>query len=45
MMKVGIIGVGYVGLPTGIGLAEMGHDVVCCDKNEAIIDSMGATHA
>jgi len=38
-MKVTIIRTGYVGLPTGVGFAEIRHDVVCIDKdNQKITD-------
>ena len=33
-MKIGVVGTGYVGLPTGVGLAELGNDVICIDKDE-----------
>ncbi|MDR1694523.1 MAG: UDP-glucose/GDP-mannose dehydrogenase family protein [Lactobacillaceae bacterium] len=39
-MKIGIIGTGYVGLPTGVGLAELGNDVTCIDKDLNKIDSL-----
>lgn len=39
-MKVAIIGTGYVGLPTGIGLSELGNQVVCIDKIEEKITSL-----
>ena len=41
-MKIAIIGTGYVGLPTGVGLAELGNTVVCVDKIKEKIDELKA---
>lgn len=32
-MKIGVIGTGYVGLVTGVVLADLGNEVVCVDKD------------
>ncbi|MFT9600171.1 UDP-glucose dehydrogenase family protein [Mesobacillus sp.] len=37
-MKVAVLGTGYVGLSTGVCLAEIGHEVVCIDVDERKID-------
>lgn len=39
-MKIGIIGTGYVGLPTGVGLAQLGNDVICIDREKSKIDAL-----
>lgn len=39
-MKVAIIGTGYVGLPTGVGLAELGNEVVCIDREPSKIERL-----
>ncbi|WP_286006212.1 UDP-glucose dehydrogenase family protein [Campylobacter avium] len=39
-MNVAIIGTGYVGLPTGVGLAELGHNVICIDREERKIKAL-----
>ncbi|MEX2501141.1 MAG: UDP-glucose/GDP-mannose dehydrogenase family protein [Trueperaceae bacterium] len=39
-MRVVIIGTGYVGLTTGVALAYVGHDVICVDKNPAIVEQL-----
>ena len=39
-MRVSIIGTGYVGLITGVGLAEHGHVVICVDVNRQIIQGL-----
>ena len=41
-MKIGIIGTGYVGLPTGVGLAELGNDVICIDREPKKIEALRA---
>lgn len=41
-MKIGIIGTGYVGLPTGVGMAELGHDVICIDREISKIEALQA---
>lgn len=41
-MKLGIIGTGYVGLPTGVGLAELGNQVVCIDREPRKIEALQA---
>lgn len=45
-MKIGIIGTGYVGLVTAVGLSELGHEVTGTDIVEEKIDmaSRGITH-
>ena len=40
LMKIAVIGTGYVGLPTGVGLAELGNDVICIDKDENKINAL-----
>lgn len=39
-MKIAVIGTGYVGLVTGVCLAEKDHRVVCVDNNEAKINQL-----
>ena len=39
-MKITIIGIGYVGLITGVGLAHLGNDVLCFDIDKSKIDSL-----
>ena len=37
MIKIGVVGTGYVGLVTGVCLSDFGWQVSCVDKNEEII--------
>ena len=39
-MKLAIFGTGYVGLVTGACLAEIGHDVLCVDIDQAKLDRL-----
>jgi UDP-N-acetyl-D-glucosamine dehydrogenase len=41
-MKIGVIGLGYVGLPLAVAFAEAGHGVVCFDVDAAKVEAIGA---
>ncbi len=43
-MKIAVVGVGYVGLVVGTGLAENGHFVTCVDREEGRIQSLLSGH-
>lgn len=42
MMRVCVIGSGYVGLVTGLGLAQIGHEVLCVDIARDKVDAINA---
>jgi UDPglucose 6-dehydrogenase len=37
-MKISVVGTGYVGLVSGVCLAEKGHEVVCVDVDPGKVD-------
>jgi UDPglucose 6-dehydrogenase len=39
-VRLSIVGTGYVGLVSGVCLAELGHDVVCVDVDAAKVDTI-----
>lgn len=39
-MNLAIIGTGYVGLTTGTCFAEVGHNVICVDNNQAKVETL-----
>jgi UDP-N-acetyl-D-glucosamine dehydrogenase len=41
-MKIGVIGLGYVGLPLAVAFAEVGHEVVGLDTDPRKIESLAA---
>ena len=42
MKNITIIGTGYVGLVTGVGLSEFGNNVICADINNDKILKLNA---
>lgn len=41
-MKVGVVGIGHVGLPTAAVLAHIGHDVVAMDSDRSKLDQIAS---
>ena len=41
-MRLSVIGTGYVGLVSGVCLAEKGHNVICVDVDQEKIDQINS---
>jgi UDP-N-acetyl-D-glucosamine dehydrogenase len=41
-MKIGIVGLGYVGLPLAIAFCEAGHEVIGVDTDPRVADALAA---
>ena len=41
-MKISVVGTGYVGLVSGVCLAEVGHTVICVDVDAAKVDQINS---
>ena len=39
-MKIGVVGTGYVGLVTGVVLADLGNQVICVDRDERKLEML-----
>jgi UDP-N-acetyl-D-glucosamine dehydrogenase len=44
-MKIGIVGLGYVGLPLAVAFCEAGHEVVGVDVDGRVVETLGAGHS
>jgi UDP-N-acetyl-D-glucosamine dehydrogenase len=44
-MKIGIVGLGYVGLPLAVAFAEAGHEVVGLDSDQRKVSGVNAGHS
>lgn len=44
-MKIGVVGLGYVGLPLAVVFAEAEHEVLGIDADPAKVDSLNAGHS
>ena len=44
-MKIGIVGLGYVGLPLAVAFAEAGHEVVGLDTDQRKVEGLNAGHS
>jgi UDP-N-acetyl-D-glucosamine dehydrogenase len=44
-MKIGIVGLGYVGLPLAVAFAEAGHEVVGLDSDQHKVEGVNARHS
>lgn len=40
ILKIAVVGTGYVGLVTGVSLSEIGHHVTCIDIDQAKVEKM-----
>jgi UDP-N-acetyl-D-glucosamine dehydrogenase len=44
-MRIGVVGLGYVGLPLAVAFCEAGHEVVGVDTDARVVEALSAGHS
>jgi UDP-N-acetyl-D-glucosamine dehydrogenase len=44
-MKIGVVGLGYVGLPLAVAFCEAGHDVTGVDTDARVVEALASAHS
>src|SRR6187397_407823 len=44
-MRIGVVGIGYVGLPLAVAFAEAGHEVIGLDVDSRVVDALAGGHS
>ena len=44
-MRIGVVGLGYVGMPLAVAFAEAGHDVTGVDTDPRVVEALGSGHS
>ena len=44
-MRIGVVGIGYVGLPLAVAFAEAGHEVIGLDVDSRVVEALAGGHS
>jgi UDP-N-acetyl-D-glucosamine dehydrogenase len=44
-MRIGVVGLGYVGMPLAVAFGEAGHDVTGVDTDTRVVEALASGHS